>query len=456
MRCKLAIGALVPLFFLSPLRAEMAMDVAPGLAGALQAMRSQHPSLRGKLAEVASKSSIGDSARAQRYPSLSAQASAQNMGRYPVTLTARQPVWAFGRIDNAINYADADLSAEEADLLRLNRQLTDQTVAAYVKVQGVERRLAVAADNIAALDLLSQQIQRRQQGQLASQADVRLAQARLVQARAQQERFQGEWAVAKAELEQLAQMPVDVSMAVPDALTQLPSPEEMETLAQAASAEILVKEQRIALAEADVEREKSAPMPTVYLEANHYFEQPGYGNDNRLGVMFEGRLEGMGFAPAGRIAASSSRAQASREELAATRNEVRRVVRSLYANRQAQQALSHSQGLSVRELSEILMSYRRQYEAGQKAWLDVLNVLRELTEQRLQQVQAETDWLASSLRLATVIGVLDDPEAAMISATTMAGQKRQDDLISELIRRPSSRDDSSVPAETADFGAGAN
>jgi adhesin transport system outer membrane protein len=98
---------------------------------------------------------------------------------------------------------------------------------------------------------------------------------------------------------------------------------------------------------------------------------------------------------------------ANQDDLVAMRNETRRSVSNLYSNRDLQQDLINSQALSVGELSEILASYQRQYQSGHKAWQDILNMQRELSEQRLQQVQAENDWLVFTLKLVTLIGGLD-------------------------------------------------
>jgi len=385
-----------------------------GLAAALQATLEHHPALSGKRAEVEAKGYAGDSARAQRYPSVSGQVAAQNINnpnnansRNSMTLRARQPIWAFGRIDSVIAYADADLTAEQADLLRVKRQFMDQTAVAYARVMGSQQRLRVAEDNVAILDKLHRQIQRREQGQLASVADVRLALARLVQARAQKERFQGELTVAESELRALTQVAVAVERTVPDRLTQLPGLSELERLAQERSADVLLKTRRIAVAQADVEREKTSPMPTVYLQADRYYNQPGYGNDVRVGVVMDAALDGLGLTAVGRSHAAQARLQAGIEDLNTTRNEISRLVRSLHANRQLQQNLISSQDQEVTELAEILASYRRQYEAGYKAWLEVLNMQRELTDQQQQLVQAENEWLINTLKLAALTGGLD-------------------------------------------------
>jgi outer membrane protein, adhesin transport system len=379
-----------------------------GLKAALSATLTGHPALSGKRAEVDAKSHIGDSVRAQLYPTLSTEIAANDNDSQPTILRARQPLWAFGRIDSNIAFSDADVSAEEADLLRLRRQLMEQTAVAYARVLGSQQRVRVAEDNVAGLDRLYQQVGRREQGQLASSADVRLALARLAPARAQRERYDGELAVALTELRTLTQVAVDVDQPVPRAMTVLPPVAELDELAQAQSAEVLFKAQQVELARAGVLREQKAPMPTVYLQADRHINNPAFGNDTQVGVVFEATLDGLGFAAAGRNGAAHSRLQASEDELTSSRNEITRTVSSLYTNRQAQESLIEAHGQAVSELTEILASYQRQYEAGQKAWLDVLNIQRELTEQRLQQIQAENDWLVFSLKLVALSGGLDD------------------------------------------------
>lgn len=378
-----------------------------GLEAALRATLSLHPLVSSKREQVSAKVYTGDIARAQRYPTLSIQASALDNGTRPVTLRARQPLWAFGRIDSGIDYADTDVLVEEADLLRVKRQLMDQTAVAYARTQGAMQRLRVAVGNVAELDKFYQQIQRREHGQVASVADVTLARARLLQARAQQERYDSELALAKTELQALTQMPVQFDQIVPDGLTRLPSVTEMEVLVREHSADLCLKKRQFALAQADLEREKASIMPTLSMQMDSILNQPTDDNSSRIGVILEGSLDGSGFSASGRRAAAGARMQAHMEELNSTRNELDRTVKSLYISRELQQQLAGSQGQSVTELMEIFASYQRQYEAGLKSWLDVLNIQRELTEQRLQQVQAENDWLIYTLKLAALSGGLD-------------------------------------------------
>jgi adhesin transport system outer membrane protein len=377
-----------------------------GVEAALRSTLSYHPVLRSKRALVKAKGFASDTARAQRLPSLSGQVSSNDNNSNDIIVRVRQPLWTFGRIDSGIAYADLDTLIEQADLLRMQRQLMDQTVSAYAKVQGSQQRLGVADDNIAGLDSLYQHIQRREQGRLASMADVRLARARLVQARSQKARFEGDVSVAKAELLALTQEPVNTAQVVASSLTQLPDVDELERLAQAASADVLLKTQQISLAQEDVNREKTAQLPTVYFQADHTYSSAS-NSDTRFSIVLDARLDEMGFSTKGRNNAAGARLNAEMEDLNTTRNDISRQVSSLSAFRMQQYNLIDTQQQSVHELTEILASYQRQYKAGRKAWLEVLNMQRELTEQRLQYVQAKSYWLTYTLKLASLTGLLD-------------------------------------------------
>jgi len=400
----------LPFIFLviSPAVFSNTLTDQKGIEAALYATLTQHPALSSKYATIEAKGFMGDSARALRYPSISAQASIQHTNNYPIGIRARQPLWAFGRIDNSIAYADVDKQVETIALLQVKRQLLDETAVAYARILGVRERLQVAINNEAALNIFHQQIKRREASQLASIADVRLALSRLLQARSRKSLLYSDVLVAENELLALTQSAIDSTLTVSSTLTQLPNVDDIMTLAQEVSVDVRLKTENIALAQADIKRERSAPMPTVYLQGDYFYNDQAAGtSDFRIGIAVEANLEGMGFAAYGRNNAAGSRLKAVNADLNATRLEVRRQVMNLYTHRHAQQTMITSYRHSETELSEILNSYQRQYEAGQKAWLDVLNIQRELNEQQQQLAQAKNDWLIYSLKLLAMTGGLD-------------------------------------------------
>ena len=143
------------------------------------------------------------------------------------------------------------------------------------------------------------------------------------------------------------------------------------------------------------------------MQAYRYVIHDTYPTQTITGVVLEGNLDNMGLGTLGRSRAAGARLQAAQDDLQATRIDLIRQVSNLETNRDLQVQLLEAQAQSVQQAKDLLASYQRQYEAGSKAWLDVLNMQRELSDQQLQQVQAQNDWLVYSLKLAALTGRLD-------------------------------------------------
>lgn len=418
-------GWAVPVWALSPLGPDA--SAAPprgGVVFALQSTLRLHPAVRAKRAEVDAKRFAGEAARAQRYPSLSTQWAVQN-GMQPGSVRARQPIWTFGRIDSAIGYADADALAEDLDLLRVQRNLLDQVAAAYARAWGAGQRWQVGTDNLAELQTLFDKIVRREGGQLASAADVGLAQSRLTQGQVQRDRLATEWRLAQMELEALAQQGVESAAKVPEDLLALGQARSMaDWLADvpAQHADVRLRDGRVRVTEADIEREQRAAMPGVFLQVDRSFRAGNTaartGGVTTYGVVLEAGLDNLGLATRGRLRGAVARREAALADKDSVLVEVRRTVQSLYVQRETQRQMRASQARSVLQIERLLASYQRQYEAGYKSWLEVLNMQRELTEQRLLAVQADTDWQAFSLRLSVLLGDLDGLSGLAVTGAT--------------------------------------
>jgi adhesin transport system outer membrane protein len=148
-------------------------------------------------------------------------------------------------------------------------------------------------------------------------------------------------------------------------------------------------------------------MPTIYLQAARYYEQPGLDDDSQASVVFEASLDGLGFAAKGRTGEAIASRTAATQDLAVTKVELDRQIKHLERNRLLQTQLIGLQTESLADLESLVDSYQRQYESGTKSWLDLLNIQRELFNQKHQLVQTQTDWQIYSLRLQARLGDLD-------------------------------------------------
>lgn len=402
-------------------------DSSPGgLFAALRSTLLHHPSLASQQALVRSKEASADSARAARLPTLGASAGSGQIAGYndsrTTTLSVSQPLWAFGRIDSAIDYADNDTLAQQATAWATRRELLEDTAVAYANVQGIRERLTVAESNVNNHQALQEQIQRRAQGGLASSADVSLAKARLLQARASFEQAKSDLRTAESTLLSLTQVPVASELPVPDSILRLPADKAVQEQILAQSATVRAREAAVTLAESDVERQRTSSRPTVSLQAsrNEYSGMPNQRDNNTVNVVVTGTMEGLGLVSRGLQNAALERVESARQDLAEQRHSEDVQTRQLLDQRDANQTLMAGYEQSVVELSGTLASFRRQYESGYKSWLDVLNAVRELTEQQQALVSVRSAWRVDCLRLAARTGRMDDTTGALPTGTQFA------------------------------------
>ncbi len=382
--------------------------VVDGLAAALRATMTHNPMLKGKQAEVEVQQYGVSSAKARRYPTLSAQGSNFNDGYDQATLRVEQPIWAFGKIDSAIELAESGVYVEQWHLLDIQRQLLEETAVSYAKIAGIKQRMRVAQSNIGAHQDYYQRIARRQKGQLSSEADMRLAYSRLLQAQTQLQSIQGELSVAQTELQALTQVPVATEVAVDPLLAQLPSYADVQRLAVEQAANIRLKRQNLQVARLELKTEKLSVLPTIYFSVETDLLDNVSGNDDlRAGLTFQSSLEGLGLVARGRVKGAESRLAAAQYDLDSSVIDIRRRVDALMLNRQVQEGLINAQQQVEEAMQQTLASFLRQYETGRKSWLELLNTQRELNTLQLQLAQSRNDWLILSLRVASLTGVLD-------------------------------------------------
>ncbi|MGL5205919.1 MAG: TolC family protein [Acidaminococcaceae bacterium] len=379
------------------------------LQTALKAAAHFNPSVKSKIAELKSLGYKLDEAEAGRLPSfsISAQSMYNNDDNYGI-MRGQMPLYSFGKISGNIKVAEEGLVLGKFVLLQVQRQLIEDTAAAYNSHWGIKQRVAIAEANVAEHDRLYQMINRRQQGGVASAADVRLALSRLLQAQAQLDQIKGAAEKARNELEVLTQLTISADTPIDQALAETPAGEDELQKAQLIDARVKVRMAELAMTKKEADLRQAERMPTLYVRYDRYIKPKNdYASDGEVGVVLEGSLDGLGIIGQKRAAAAKAHIAVAEENLEDTRNEIKRRVTNLLTERGIQGNIVASYERSTEEMEETLKSVIRQFDAGRKSWIDVLNFQRELTEMRHQLLQAKTNWLEVSLRLAAINGRLD-------------------------------------------------
>lgn len=379
-----------------------------GLAMALRAALDLNPSARSARSQVEARRGELWSAQAARLPSINGRAGSDDTRIDRGTLTVTQPLFAFGRIHNGVKRAALAMDAEAWGFRAQQRRLIEDTAMAYARIQGIRARSQVAQDNIEEHERFYERIQRRRTGQLASDTDVGLAYSRLLQARAIFAGLEGELAVAQADLEALTQSAVDTEPEVEAQWAELPNPAAIEALALDQSADLRERKVALEALRRSVSIERASALPTLSARLEQNFSDRIRGSEaTRVGFVFEGNVEGIGFSTFGRVRGATAEVKTAEHDLASARIEVARRVRTLIANRALQKSLSLSQQQAVDAARATKESFERQFESGHKTWLELLNIQRELADVGTRLASAENEWLVVSLQIAAITGRLD-------------------------------------------------
>ncbi|HZV81523.1 MAG TPA: TolC family protein [Geobacteraceae bacterium] len=387
---------------------------SPDQDGIIVALRSAavlHPTIRSRVEEFRALGFDLSSEEARRYPSLSLQAQSMTDDQTQVFARLQQPIWVGGRIDGAIDQAGAKLQVGKTSLLAVQRQVMEDTAATYAALQGIRQRLKAADLNVQEHEKLLTLISRRQVGSIASEADVRLARSRLTLAVSQREQLRGQLTRTITDLQALTQMPLDAAEPVPEALMALPERSSIVPGVTDASAAVRQRQLEVDVARTEAELRKADMMPSLYAR----FDQDIYSSnkvgtlpvETRAGIVLEGSLEGVGFSGWNRVRSADSRVDAARRDVESARNEARRRAQALLAEVESLQVIMQSNEDLVSATEGTLASFMRQYDAGRKSWVDVLNAQREFSDARLSLEQTRSSLQENRLRLAVELGMLD-------------------------------------------------
>jgi adhesin transport system outer membrane protein len=371
----------------------------------------RHPSRVRAGHEITAAGYQRDAAEWGRYPTLSVDAAPRlSSGDTAVAPTnvvrLEQPLWAGGRIDASIDAARSQVSAAESAEGETRQRLAERAALAYVGWVHAMERVEIGRAGDEQLSRLVRYVRRRQQEGVASAADVSIANARHGNVLAKLTALRGALDKARAELEAVTVLtrfergvPVEVPRYTEDA---------QETERKYLENSPLVAQRRVevdnARAQALVRRSSMFPRFAVRLE--HLS-----GASGALGVLNESRmslvmqyLPDAGFASYSGYQAAASRIEAAQAQVDADENDARLRSRSNWSDYSATRVQVGELQAQLKALESAAESFMRQFEAGRKSWLEVVNTYLEVIDTRIALSQAISARDQSALRLVVNAG----------------------------------------------------
>lgn len=368
-----------------------------------------HPAVLSKQSSSLAAKADLQGADWQRYPTPSLEFGNDTRNTRTALFRLQQPLWAGGRISAGIDAAQARFQAADIAIRETKQDVLLRVIAAYVEALREQARREIVAQGVRHHEELLGLITRRVAAEASPRVDRELAQSRLYQATNDLSTVNQALANSLTQLSQLAGRRIEAVAALDS--TGLADPKSRdEALGQAIAwspaLRRLTFEEEAAQAEIELKRAGYKPQVSARLEYG-YASAPLNGipayTTSRVMVVVEAQT-GAGLSALSAVDAAISRRDAVRQQRESAMRDLQERLfvdwdELLAARKRLENAL-----LASRSSKEVYESYTRQYTAGRKTWLDVLNTVRESTQAEVVAVDSRAQASGAFLRLQLETG----------------------------------------------------
>lgn len=385
------------------------------LEGLLADALKTHPAILAKKAENEGAQSelVSSKLRFLPAPSIASQRNevtynGQTSGsRLPATtISITQPLLGGGMV-SGYQKASARLSASDYRVLEARQDIARRLIAAYsswCRAYLKVRALEVSVRQHQQLDRL---VTRRLDAGIASGADADLSSSRLEQAQADLDAQIGVEATSLASISQLVGYVVQRKDLVTNIAAPAMIPRRNEAISRAIENSVTLERIKFEsqAAEAEADEVRAQALPQVSFQAlrqigNAYV--PGYQGYDAYGLVFQ-YSPGNGFGSAYNAKAAYSRAAASRENIEVGLRDLTDTLNATFNEYDAASKQVLGLQKSVELAGRLAASYDRQYSAGRRSWLDLMNAVRERTQSQMALADAKSSTLGASWMLAIYV-----------------------------------------------------
>lgn len=377
-----------------------------------------YPSLRAARFEARAAGEDITALRRQRLPTLSvtSETNSGNVRSYPTNaVQVQQTLWDFGRISARVAEAEA---AADVGLLNVYLQQQDlflQIIAAWQNMLNARERLRVADSTLERLRAYQAQMRRRVAAEASPRIDLELVDARLLQTEVEFTLAKTSLQVAVTRLEQLSGLErlstrTDSAAALPDLRRSQAFLDEIlktdwlyiaNLSPSVAKARALVRQ-----AQSRLDSKQAEAKPQLYVRSYKPMSVTPVSTDTSL-TTFIGLsyTPGAGLATIAEAQAMATRISSAEQTVESALLEMQQALQS--DREEFVNARSRIQALekSVEGSALVLDSYKRQFEAGRKSWLDLLNAVRELAQNQYAQADTQAQLVGAMQRLKLRMGL---------------------------------------------------
>lgn len=388
--------------------------VDASLEALIRASITNHPSVLAQHARIVSAESNIQSAKWQYFPTPNvtlqrAYADANDPSfqgdNNAYTVSLDQPLWTGGRLKAGVASARAELAIAGAGVGDSEQSISFRVVQAYGDWLSAWLQSQTLVTSLTTHQKLYDQVSRRQEAGVSNGSDLALARGRLQSTKAQLVVVRAQQESAIAVLSQITNISLDAD-ALAKSRGQRPALHKDiaqlldDAVARDPGVERSLGEKRRTAA--DIRSRKSALRPDVFLRFERDFGDFQFSNsgpDSRVILGVRSQF-GAGLSSLSNISSAEAELKASQAQITAIKQDVKERVLQDYSLASSFAARIGALQIAQTTAQDVSDSYARQFLAGRKSWLDVMNAARDLQQAELQLADAQAGFLVVSWRLS--------------------------------------------------------
>lgn len=332
----------------------------------------------------------------------------------------QQPLWTGGRLGANLDKSEARVLLSDASLNDTKRVFVERVIQAWGDLVVAQRKLQAYTNNRDTHVRLLAMVQRRQTEGVSAASDVLLANSRIGVLNAEIDLLQAQQNTALDKLSSLSGRRLalaDLDMGVNLPLFQGQALRGLVSEAQLISPSIQAASHAADAAFADIRLARSNLMPEMYLRYEHQqgnHATAGAPNTNRFFVGFNTVL-GAGLSGFSGVSRAVAQHEAAKQDIDVKKQSVQEQVEADWALWLAANKRISNLQLANQASIDIVESYERQFLAGRKQWLDLMNAAREQAQSASQLADATGALQVSGMRLVMVTRGVE----ALVTSLTM-------------------------------------
>lgn len=335
-------------------------------------------------------------------------------------LRLRQSLWTGGKLTANVNQAVFDDKAATEYVYEQQNQVAKTTIEAWQSYMTAVAKQRVYYDNLQLLTEFEAMMQRRVNQGVSARIEMDLVTNRILQEQNSYQAAVEQQRIALARLEQITGRRLSAA--------DLPAPNLSDLVSRAKSYSqtfeqmafdqasfynptVVKGHYQVEAAKQEVKSLQAARYPTFYAqyEYDYYHDENRNNNQNNSEGEFSVGLSydpGAGLSNLALARASASRVNSLSQSKEASRRQVLETIQTQYQQFASAKDQERSLIAAVAGAQIVVSSYRRQFIAGRKSWLEVLNAVREHSQYQAQLVETRAAIIGAFYKLQVDFGLM--------------------------------------------------